>query len=72
LVRAADNNAVWLTAANPIGNFEQVAGVLRFDGQTWTHYLADTDVTDTVDDIAVAPDGTIWYTQNNSLYQLEP
>jgi hypothetical protein len=72
LVRAADNNAVWLTAANPIGNFEQVAGVLRFDGQTWTHYLADTDVTDTVDDIAVAPDGTIWYTQNNSLYQPEP
>ena len=72
LVMAADNDTVWLTAGSSVGNFEPIAGVLRFDGRTWTHYLWDTDVTDTFDDIAVAPDGTVWYTQNGALYQLEP
>jgi hypothetical protein len=32
-------------------------GLTRFDGENWSHYLSGT----MVGDIAVAPDGTIWY-----------
>lgn len=54
----ADDEAVWLAQGEGWvirGGFN---GLVRFDGENWSHYLAGTEVTN----IAVAPDGTIWYT----------
>jgi hypothetical protein len=33
------------------------SGLVRFDGETWTHYLPG----EVVLDIALAPDGSIWH-----------
>jgi hypothetical protein len=56
-VMASDDEAVWLAQGEgyPLqGGFD---GLTRFDGENWSHYLSGT----MVGDIAVAPDGTIWY-----------
>jgi hypothetical protein len=58
MVMAADDGGVWLAQGG--GLIEQMLefdGLVHFDGENWSHYLPGTDV----DDVAVAPDGTIWY-----------
>jgi hypothetical protein len=58
LVMAADDEAVWLAGWVMIEQMEfDVDGLVRFDGENWSHYLPGTEVTD----VAVASDGTIWY-----------
>jgi streptogramin lyase len=57
-VMAADDEAVWLAQGEGYvihGGFD---GLSRFDGEIWSHYLSGTMVRD----IAIAPDGSIWYT----------
>jgi hypothetical protein len=58
MVMAADDEAVWL--AQGMGYIYQGGfdGLTRFDGENWSHYLPGT----MVNDVAVAPDGSIWYT----------
>ena len=71
-VMASDGDTVWLARNGNVVGFDRVGGISRFDGRTWTTYLEDTPVDDTFDDIAVAPDGTIWYTINGEIHQLVP
>lgn len=54
---AVGADAVWFAQgpSNPKG-FDELAGVLRFDGETWTRYL-DVEVFSAV---GVAGDGTVW------------
>ncbi len=55
---AADDEAVWLAQGKGYvlhGGFD---GLVRFDGECWSRYLPGT----MVNDVAVAPDGSIWYT----------
>jgi hypothetical protein len=59
MVMAADDGGVWLAQGG--GLIEQMMefdGLVYFDGENWSYYLPDT----WVDGIAIAPDGTIWYT----------
>jgi hypothetical protein len=49
--RAADDEGVWLS------QYFGQDGLIHFDGETWSHYLPGEDTLD----IAIAPDGTIWY-----------
>jgi len=66
---ASGGDSVWFARrSGSVAGFNEIGGVLRFDGQTWTTYLEGTSVTG----IAVAPDGTIWYTIDGALYRLEP
>jgi hypothetical protein len=51
MVMAADDGGVWL------GRYFGQDGLIHFDGETWSHYLPGEDTLD----IAIAPDGTIWY-----------
>jgi hypothetical protein len=64
---AADDEAVWL--AQGWMGIGEIDGLIRFDGETWSHYLTGMDVRD----IAIAPDGTIWYTTGDDemLHQLQ-
>jgi streptogramin lyase len=61
---AASHEAVWL-AMSSTG-----AGVWRFDGETWTQLNTNRGVE--ILDVAVAPDGTVWYVENNSIRQIQP
>ena len=63
---ASGGDVLWLAVGG------EQRGIARFDGRTWTTYLEDIPIDDTVDDIAVAPDGTIWYTINGEIHRLEP
>jgi hypothetical protein len=57
LAMAADGDAVWLAQGSAtMAELEDLEGVLRFDGETWTSYLDDRVVTA----VAAAGDGTIW------------
>jgi hypothetical protein len=76
MVMAADDEGVWL------GKFwgldwdlppeqrkrKEFRGLSHFDGETWRYYLLGTEVMD----VAVAPDGSVWYTtgDDNMLHQL--
>jgi ligand-binding sensor domain-containing protein len=71
-VMASGSDSVWIARGGGVAGFEGFGGLLRFDGQTWTTYLEDTPVDDTVDALAVAADGTIWYSINGVLRRLEP
>lgn len=51
MVIAADDEGVWLS------QYFGQDGLIHFDGETWSHYLPGEDTLD----IAIAPDGTIWY-----------
>jgi len=63
MVMAADDGGVWLAQGGGGLTEEMIEldGLFYFDGKNWNHYLPGTKV----DDVAVAPDGTIWYTTNN-------
>jgi len=67
---SADADDLWLSPSG-VGDAD-IAGIARFDGRTWTYYLDGTSPVDLVEGLAVAPDGTIWYTLNGFLHQLEP
>lgn len=70
---AADDPAVWVTAARSIVNFDPVAGILLFGGRSWTRYVVeDAEAGNRIEEIAVAPDGTICHTHSDVPYQLEP
>jgi hypothetical protein len=55
LAVAADGS-VWVNAASERTPMDGCDGVARFDGATWTTYLAGT----CVDDLDIAPDGAVW------------
>jgi hypothetical protein len=57
LAMAADDGGVWLAQGGASIDQMEFDGLVRFNGETWSHYLPGTKV----DDVAVAPDGTIWY-----------
>jgi streptogramin lyase len=69
LVMGATDDAVWLAQGDSSAEgFQPIEGAVRFNGETWTHHVTGAPV-----DIAVAPDGTIWYTTSGGvLRQLEP
>ena len=55
---AVDDKGVWLAQGSGFVEQMEFNGLARFDGENWSHYLPGTNVFD----VAVAPDGTIWYT----------
>jgi hypothetical protein len=56
---AADGEVVWLAQGRSgISATDEIGGILRFDGRTWTTFLEDVVVTE----ITAAGDGTVWYT----------
>ncbi len=56
---AADGEVVWLAQGRSgISASDEIGGILRFDGRTWTTFLEDVVVTE----ITAAGDGTVWYT----------
>lgn len=63
----ADTGTAWL-----IGSTSEPWGIRQFDGQTWTRHRA-TEGGDEFNDIAAAPDGTIWFIrdQDHALYRLD-
>jgi hypothetical protein len=70
---AAADDAIWMAQGYAITEGEApLEGLYRFDGTAWSHYL---DGQGTVLDVAVAPDGTVWYLADQEphvLRQLEP
>jgi hypothetical protein len=67
----ADADAVWLAqGCCAAAGSDPIAGVIRFDGEASTQYL--TGLTDAVDGIAVAADGTVWYLFAGRLQELDP
>jgi hypothetical protein len=67
----ADADAVWLAqGCCAAAGSAPTAGVIRFDGEASTQYL--TGLTDEVDGIAVAEDGTVWYVFAGRLHELYP
>lgn len=66
LVMAATDDAVWLVQGDSMDDDSEAA--FRFTGGKWTQLPTDEPI-----DIAVAPDGTVWYTTTTGvLRQLEP
>jgi hypothetical protein len=65
---AADDGGVWLAQGPGLIEQMEFDGLVHFDGENWSHYLPGTKV----DDVDVAPDGTIWYmtTDYGTLRQL--
>jgi hypothetical protein len=65
---AADDGGVWLAQGSGFVEQMEFDGLAHFDGENWSHYLPGTNVFD----VAVAPDGTIWYlTSDETLRQLQ-
>jgi hypothetical protein len=61
---AASSHSVWLAMDS------NDAGLWRFDGDVWT--LPTTSTGAEILDVATAPDGTVWYVEDNALHQVEP
>jgi hypothetical protein len=69
MVMAADDEAVLMTQGwGPGPVSDEIDGLIRFDGEDWSHYLPG----EVIMDVAIAPDGTIWYTtwDDEMLHQL--
>ena len=66
---ATDSEGVWLAQGDALAEgSEPMLGVYHFDGHTWTHYLGGVEVLD----VAVAPDGSIWYMTDQQPFALRP
>lgn len=66
---ATDNEGVWLAQGYALAEGSKpMLGVYHFDGHTWTHYLDGIEVLD----VAVAPDGSIWYMPDQQPFALRP
>ncbi len=52
-IAVAPDGSAWVNAANDQGGCD---GLARFDGQTWTPYLAGRCISD----FDIAPDGSVW------------
>jgi hypothetical protein len=59
LTMASGAGSLWVAqrVASADG-LDEIGRIARLDGETWTYYVEGTDVRD----IAVAPDGSVWYT----------
>jgi hypothetical protein len=59
LTMTSGAGSVWMAQRVPSSDGpDEIGRIARFDGETWTYYLEGTEV----NDIAVASDGTVWYT----------
>ncbi len=66
---APDDDAVWLAQGYALNDgYGPIDGLYHFDGATWTHYLEGVEVLD----VAVAPDGTVWYLADEEPHVLRP
>jgi hypothetical protein len=55
-LQVAPDGSVWVNAASENSVDGGCGGIARFDGVTWTTYLAGT----CVHDLGIAPDGAVW------------
>ena len=67
---AATDDEVWF-ALDRDHSDANLGAVIMLGRHGWTEYLSDLPVDDTVDNIAVAADGTVWYTVNGKVRRLE-
>lgn len=66
---AADSDGVWLAQGYAlVEGSEPMLGLYHFDGLAWTRYLEEVEVLD----VAISPDGTVWYMTDQEPYILRP
>jgi hypothetical protein len=66
---ATDSEGVWLAQGYALlEGSKPMLGLYHFDGLAWTHYLEEVEVLD----VAIAPDGTVWYMADQEPYVLRP
>lgn len=60
----ASNESLWLAT------FLESAGLWRFDGESWA--LVHGPLGSELLHVVATPDGTVWYVEDNALYQPQP
>lgn len=66
---AADGDGVWLAQGYAhVEGSEPMLGLYHFDGLVWTRYVDGVEVLE----VAVTPDGTVWYMTDQEPYVLRP
>ena len=66
MVMAADDGGVWLAKGPGAVVGMEFDGLVHFDGESWSHYIPGTKV----DDVDIAPDGTVWYLTSDLNWRL--